>query len=246
MDALVARVTAAVLATIGTGGAPLLGAGSPTGSVERGSGEGELVLRSNLGGEKRQSGQTNMGVGRIDMNGWDFGLRLVQNRKHEGTGKVGYLLFGGNGRGAFEVNYFPPVENVDDTPGRDFGTAANFEDPTHPLYRWYRGQGFVVDQGSQPVTEYNTGRVLSHRRHLMIGTQREQWGIFEVVSPVRPSADGSGRVETGLPINYAVRAVDGDGRANPHSLVIGGRLQRLVPITLPDGREVVGMEEYER
>lgn len=220
--------------------APFLPVPLPTSSSVTVESEGEIHLRSNLSQEERQEKMTHIRHGRLSANGWDNGVRLSQNWRHEGTDVLPYSIYGGNSRGSFESNWFPAAR---DELGRtrqqrgdgwnlvDLATVAELEDPAHPMYDVYRGQGFIVDQGAQPITAYGSNgdvlvdRLQAIRRRTMIGTQRKGWPLAFVVSPVRPN---------GSPVNYCVAWCDSNGSPNPWSLVFDGALRRLVPFTVVD------------
>ena len=217
--------------------APYLPAPFPTSATQGVTveGEGTILLAANLNGEERQEKMRHVRRGIFQLNGWDNGMRSHQNWRHSGTDRLPYAVFGGNSRGSFESNWFPAAGefNADPVPGVDYATVQQLEDPNHPMYDIYRGQGFIVDQGSQPVTEYGTSALdltrwpRANRRRTMIGTQRKGWPLVFVVSPIRPN---------GLPVNWGVAWCDSDGSPNPWHFVVDGALRRFESYELPDGR----------
>jgi hypothetical protein len=176
---------------------------------------GMILFRSNLAHAPTQDGITDSYAGRCDINGWDGGLRCLQNWQIEGTKSLPVGTFGMDSRAAFSYNWWP-AELSDHAPSPDNGAFTN--DPSSPLYEVYRGQTLIIDGGSQAPTNYLTGGLLSTRRHVLVASQRAGWPIYFAVSPTRPG---------GYPTNRAVMKLNSDGSQNPVEVVIGGALRRL-------------------
>lgn len=187
---------------------------------------GRLLLKANTQRLAMQHGITDERLVELLCNGWDGGARIGVNWDHVTSRYLPMHIFGFNGWGSFEVNWFPPLENWQGMVRGDVGRVTKVGDP---LYDFYRGQGFIADLGAQSVYKYGTwgesGEPLSQARHLMLGTQRKGWPIFLVVSPHR-GTDGN------TPLNWAVASVDSDGGPDPFSVVAEGRLQRVVVKTI--------------
>lgn len=181
---------------------------------------GRVLLKANTQHDPMQHGITDERLVEFLCNGWDSGARVSVNWDHVTSRNLPMHIYGFNGWGSFEINWFPPLDNWQGEFRGDLGRVTQSGDP---LYDQYRGQGFIVDLGAQSVMKYgtsgNSGVPISDRRHLMMGSQRKGWPVFFVVTPHRSNNS---------PENWAVMKLDADGGADPCWLLSEGRLQRVV------------------
>lgn len=201
---------------------------------------GAVLLRSNVNHAPAQDGNRDSFAGEIELNGWDGGLRVKQNYTALGTKRWGWSYWGGDSRGAWSVSWFPKADGKSQN-GGDYATAtgadylASIRDASGAAAsRFYEGQGFLVDQGSQSPYTYglggDAGVPLSFRRHVLISSQRRGWPMYFAVSPNRVND---------TPENWAVLKLSADGSPNPVEIVVDGALRRVKSCTLAGGARVL-------
>jgi hypothetical protein len=184
---------------------PQPGAGAVVASDNVGGGHyaallsGAVDLRANTVHDATQDGITDEYVGKVDINGWDGGLRFHQNENYAGTRLLPYMYFGGDSRATFSYAQYPE--------------AAVIAQPTETY-----GQSLVIDGGfGQTGYDYITGAPLS--RGILIAAQRSGQSIMFGVTP--------SRIIGGPVLNKVPLRVVSDGSANPIELVAGGIFGRV-------------------
>ncbi len=170
-------------------------------------------MRSNPDRKPTQVGLTASYAARFGVNGWDGGVRLVQNWQHEGTTKLPAGTFGMDSRAAFSYNWWPSADGGESP---DEGPFTN--EPGSALYAAYRGQTLIIDGGSQVAYDFSTGVPLYRFRAVLLASQRAGWPIYFAVSPDR---------QNGYPKNRTVMKLNSDWSGNPVEVVIDGTLRRL-------------------